>query len=111
MKEQLKKCENLLVLLFKIILYFSVFWSFYRLFGIKNEQMMRPSRTMAVTILSYLIAGYLFIKIYGGYDIGKRKSKPIIISLSLAAFMTNIVAYVMLSIMNTNKDNNVTFKM
>ena len=114
MKEQLKKCENLLVLLFKIILYFSIFWSFYRLYAIKNWQLLSPggSRTMAVTILSYLIAGYLFLKIYGGYDIGKRKSKPIIISLSLAAFMTNIVAYVMLSVMNTNTDNGkiATFK-
>jgi exopolysaccharide biosynthesis polyprenyl glycosylphosphotransferase len=112
MKEQLKKCENLMVLLFKIILYFSVFWSFYRLFAIKNWPLLTLSRTMAVTILSYLIAGYLFLKIYGGYDIGKRKSKPIIISLSLAAFMTNIVAYVMLSVMNTNTDNgnNATFK-
>ena len=67
MKEQLKKCENLMVLLFKIILYFSVFWSFYRLFAIKNWPLLTLSRTMAVTILSYLIAGYLFLKIYGGY--------------------------------------------
>ena len=85
MKEQLKKCENLIVLLLKIILYFLVFWSFYGLFAIKNWQLLELSRTMAVTILSYLVGGYLFIKIYGGYDIGKRKSKPIIISLSLAA--------------------------
>ena len=111
MKERLKKCENLIVLLFKIILYFLVFWTFYRLFAIKNWQLLSVSRTMAVTILSYVISGYLFIKIYGGYDIGKRKSKPIIISLSLAAFMTNLVAYIMLMVMNTNKHNNVAFEL
>ena len=111
MKESLKKCENLIVLLFKIILYLSVFWTFYRLYAIKNWQLLSKSgsRTMAVTILSYAISWYLFIKIYGGYDIGKRKSKPIIISLSLASVMTDLIAYVMLCVMNTNVANNTKF--
>lgn len=109
MKEKLKQCENLIVLLFKLILYFVIFWIFYRLYAIQNWQLLVVSRTAAVTILSYVISGYLFVKIYGGYDIGKRKSKPIIISLSLAAVMTDIVAYIMLSVMNTNDANNATF--
>ena len=109
MKEQLRQCANLIVLLFKIIVYFLIFWTFYRLFAIKNWQLLSISRTAAVTSLSYVISGYLFIKIYGSYDIGKRKSKPIVISLSLAAFMTNLVAYVMLMVMNTNRDNNASF--
>ena len=69
LKEQLRQCENLIVLLFKIILYFLVFWTFYRLYAIENWQLLSISRTAAVTILSYLISGYLFLKIYGGYDI------------------------------------------
>ena len=109
LKEQLRQCENLIVLLFKIILYFLVFWTFYRLYAIENWQLLSISRTAAVTILSYLISGYLFLKIYGGYDIGKRKSKPIIISISLAAVMTDLVAYIMLCVMNTNDANNKTF--
>ena len=109
MKEKLKQCENLIVLLFKLILYFLIFWIFYRLYAIQNWQLLVVSRTAAVTILSYLISGYLFVKIYGGYDIGKRKSKPIIISLSLASVMTDLVAYIMLCVMNTNDANNATF--
>ena len=110
MKEKLKQCENLIVLLFKLILYFLIFWIFYRLYAIQNWQLLVVSRTAAVTILSYLISGYLFVKIYGGYDIGKRKSKPIIISLSLAAVMTDLVAYIMLCVMNTNSANNIRFE-
>ena len=60
MKEQLRQCENLIVLLFKIILYFLVYWSFYCLFAIRNWQLLSISRTAAVTTLSYLISGYLF---------------------------------------------------
>ena len=109
MREKLKQCENLIVLLFKLILYFVIFWIFYRLYAIQNWQLLTISRTAAVTTLSYVISGYLFVKIYGGYDIGKRKSKPIIISLSLASVMTDLVAYVMLCVMNTNDANNATF--
>ncbi len=111
MKEKLRSCGNLLVLLFKLILYLLIYWTFYRLFAIKNWQLLSISRTAAVTTLSYLISGYLFVKIYGSFDIGKRKSKPIIISLSLAAVMTDLVAYLMLAVMNTNdvNDRNFTF--
>ena len=109
MKEHLRKCEKLIVLLFKIIIYFFIFWIFYRLYAIRNWQLLVVSRTSAVTTISFLISGYLFIKIYGGYDIGKRKSKPIIISLSLAAVMTDLVAYIMLCVMNTIDANNATF--
>ena len=87
-----------------------LFWTFYRLFAIKNWQLLVTSRTSVVTILSFFISGYLFIKIYGGYDIGRRKSKPIIISLSLAAFFTDLIAYVMLCVMNTNSANGIRFR-
>lgn len=102
---------NVLVFALKTILYFLLFWTFYRLFAIENWQLLNLSRTSAVTILSFGISGYLFLKIYGGYDIGKRKSKPIVISLSLAIVMTDLVAYIMLSVMNTNVANNRHFKL
>ena len=47
---------------------------------------------------------------YGKFDIGKRKSKPIIYSLGLATIITDMVTYVQLSIMNTNPANNATLK-
>lgn len=109
MRKRLRQCEYLIVLLFKIIMYFLVFWIFYRFYAIDNWQMLNVNRTSAVTTISYLLSGYLFLNIYGGFDIGKRKSKPIIISISLAAALTDIVAYVMLCVMNTNENNNTTF--
>ena len=47
---------------------------------------------------------------YGGYDIGKRKSKPIIYSIGLATAITDLVTYLQLMIMNTNASNNYDFK-
>ena len=79
MKQQLRQCENLIVLLFKLILYFLMYWTFYRLFAIRNWQLLTPSRTAAVITLSYLISGYLFIKIYGG--VGEHTKFPTLAQL------------------------------
>jgi exopolysaccharide biosynthesis polyprenyl glycosylphosphotransferase len=51
----------------------------------------------------------MLANIYGRYDIGKRKSKPIIYSLFLSTMFTDVIALLMLSIMNTNSAKNTTF--
>lgn len=109
MKVTLRKFGTSIMFILKTILYFLVFWTFYRLFAIENWQLLEVTRTTAVVLVSYLISGLMFIKIYGSYDVGKRKSKPIIISLFLATVMTDLVAYIMLCIMNTNAANNHKF--
>ena len=62
------------------------------------------------------MATYIFVTmvltfIYGKYDIGKRKSKPIINSLVLASMITDIFTYLILQIMNTNPVNNNQFRL
>lgn len=106
-----KKLQKTIVLLLKLIVFLIVFLTFYLIFAIPNAQMLRVSRTMAVTIFTYMVVGLAMISAYGTYDIGKRKSKPIIYSLGLATVITDIVAYIQLSIMNTNAANNLTFKL
>lgn len=106
-----KKLQKTIVLLLKLIVFLIVFLTFYLIFAIPNAQMLRISRTMAVTIFTYMVVGLAMISAYGTYDIGKRKSKPIIYSLGLATVITDIVAYIQLSIMNTNAANNLTFKL
>ena len=62
-------------------------------------------------MLTFVVVGLGMIAAYGTYDIGKRKSKPIIYSVSLAVVITDVVTYIQLSIMNVNKDNNETFRL
>ena len=88
-----------------------LFWSFYGLYAIKNWQLLNISRTSGVVIAAYLISAYMFANIYGRYDIGKRKSKPIMHSLILTMVFTDIIAMLMLSVMNTNERNNKTFEL
>ncbi|MBQ9934295.1 MAG: exopolysaccharide biosynthesis polyprenyl glycosylphosphotransferase [Lachnospiraceae bacterium] len=111
MKTKLRKLENSIVFMLKLLMHILLFWSFYGLYAIKNWQLLNISRTSGVVIAAYLISAYMFANIYGRYDIGKRKSKPIMHSLVLTMMFTDIIAMLMLSMMNTNDRKNETFKL
>ena len=106
-----KKLQKSVVLFLKILTFLIVFATFYLLFSVPNKQMLRVSRTTAVTIFTFFVVEWAMISAYGTYDIGKRKSKPIIYSLGLATVITDVVTYIQLSIMNTNAANNLTFRL
>ena len=105
-----KNFQNTVVLALKMLMFLAIFLTYYMIFSIPYPQMLRVSRTSAVTILMYLVVGWAMVAAYGTYDIGKRKSKPIIYSLGLAAVITDIVVYVQLMIMNTNEANDLMFR-
>lgn len=106
----MKKFQRTFFFLWKTALYVCLLWIFVGLFSIPNPPLSRPSRTLAVTLLTFCAVGIGMTAAYGRFDIGRRKSKPIIYSLGLAVFITDIVTYVQLSVMNTNPDNNATLK-
>lgn len=110
MKRLIRKLERTIVFMLKTCLYAALFLSFFGILGIDNPQLLRPSRTAAITILTFIVAGLGMTAAYGRYDIGKRKSKPIISSIGLATIITDVVTYVELSIMNTNAANNTKFE-
>ncbi|NLG05545.1 MAG: sugar transferase [Clostridia bacterium] len=85
--------------------------TFFLLFAIDNKEILVISRTAAVTLSTYVIILFLLTCIYGKYDVGIRKSKPIIFSLMLAVVFTDLATYLQLTIMKTNEANNPTFKL
>lgn len=109
MKRVIRGFQNTIVFFLKLCLFAGLFAIFYLLFSIPNWQLLRFSRTAGVTILTFISVGLAMLAAYGHYDIGKRKSKPIIYSLGLAVVITDIVTYLQLSIMNTNEARNKTF--
>ncbi len=101
MRYWIRKFEATMWLIIKIILYLSLLGVFMMILSKENPSLMRLSRTMGITITTFVIVGILFLKIYGMYDVGRRKSKPIIYSISLATFFTDAIVYLQLMIMNT----------
>ena len=105
-----KKFQKTIVLLLKLLLFFCLFCIFFLIFGNQNAWLLRPSRTAAITMLTFAVLGIALMSVYGGYKIGILKSKPIIHSMTLATFFTDIITHLQLCIMNTNAANNQTFR-
>lgn len=106
----LKRFKSSIVMLIKFALFFSLFCIFFFIFGIENAWLLHASRTAAITMLSFAAFGIASMSIYGGYRIGIYKSKPIISSMSLSIFFTDLITYLQLNIMNTNSANNQRFR-
>ena len=106
----LKKFQKTIVLLLKLTLFLILFGIFFLIFGNQNAWLLRPSRTAAITMLTFVVLGIAMMSIYGGYNIGVYKSKPIIHSMTLSTLITDVITHLQLCIMNTNAANNQTFK-
>ncbi len=111
MKRKLAKLINSIVFFLKVVLYASMLATFMLMFSINYFAVMTLSRTMATTVLTFVATGLMMVSIYGSYDIGRRKSKPIIYSLSLAFMITDIVTYVQLIIMSTITPDTFAFQL
>ena len=92
MKIKLRKLEATLVFLTKSTLYIILFWLFYGIYAKSNWWLLNLSRTSGVTIATYVTMNYMFSNIYGRFDIGKRKTKPIIYSMVLSTAFTDIIS-------------------
>lgn len=102
MKKHLHKFESMLWIVVKVLLYVLLLVVFMVILGKDNIGLRRLSRTMGTTILIFAIVGLLLLNVYGTYDIGRRKSKPIIYSLSLATLCTDVITYLQVMIMRAN---------
>ena len=105
-----KSVANFMIYVLKMMMYFSLLLSFILVFAQNNIGLTRPSRTLGTTILTYVVIGLLMVAIYGKYDIGRRKNKPIIYSLGLAVVLTDIITYLELMIMSTLEQDVAAFK-
>lgn len=109
LKEMERQKNQLRLIPMHIALYGLLYITFFAMMHINNFQVWSLSRTMVVTHLSFFAVLGFTISIYGGYDIGKRKSRPVISSLILSAFITDAFSYLMLKIMNANEVNQNRF--
>ncbi len=102
MKKHLHKFESTLWLVIKALLYLSLLTTFIVVQGEENIGLRRLSRTMGITVFTFVIVGLLLLSVYGTYDVGRRKSKPIIYSMSLAVICTDVITYFQVMIMRAN---------
>ena len=109
-KKICRRFQKSIIFFLELLLYVGNYAIFFLLLGIDNKQLLVLSRTSVVITFTWIIITVLLTIIYGKYDIGVRKSKPIVISLTLSSIITDVIAYLLLMIMTRNEDNNQTFR-
>lgn len=95
-----KKFESTILFIMKLLLFCACAGVFFLIFGSKFYFMLIPTRTSFITLGVFTLVYMMMSIIYGGFDIGKRKSKPIIYSFVLSVFFTDIAAHFFMCIMN-----------
>ena len=95
-----KKFESTILFIMKLLLFCACAGVFFLIFGSKFYFMLIPTRTSFITLGVFTLVYMMMNIIYGGFDIGKRKSKPIIYSFVLSVFFTDIAAHFFMCIMN-----------
>ncbi len=95
-----KKFESTVLFIMKLLLFCACAGVFFLIFGSKFYFMLIPTRTSFITLGVFTLVYMMMNIIYGGFDIGKRKSKPIIYSFVLSVFFTDIAAHFFMCIMN-----------
>lgn len=105
------KFQHSIVFFIEVIMYLFTCAAFFLLFSIDNPEIICLSRTAAVTLSTYGIMMVLLTVIYGKFDVGKRKSGQVSLSVCLTTIFADLITYFELSIMKTNDANNQTFKL
>ena len=86
-------------------LYILLGFVFFYCLSLNNPYLIKISRTLATTLLTFTAMTVAMHAVYGGYDVGHKKNKPVISALISAVFITDLVSYVQMEIMNVNENN------
>lgn len=105
----LYKCQKSIYFILKATIYIIIVATYFVVFGLKYEWLLGLSRTSGISLFTFCVVLTATISVYGGYLIGRLKSKPIIISMSLATIITDLVTHIEFCIMGVNAYNNDHF--
>ena len=75
------KVKSLIITFYKGFLFLVCYAVFAFLLGIAIPYILTPSITALIVALSFTVSYIMLSKIYGGMDIGTRKSRSIIFSM------------------------------
>lgn len=89
-----------------ITLYIILGVVFFLCLSVHNQFLRVVNRTLATTLLTFSAMSMAMHAVYGGFDVGRKKNKPVISALIGSITVTDAVTYLQLEIMNVNEHNN-----
>lgn len=101
--------ENTLLILIKTALITALFLLFYLFFSSESPELYRSlnsfsglesiNRASAITSSTFIVLCFMMMKLYGGFCIGRKSTKEIIISMATAVGFTDTFTYLQLCVM------------
>ena len=98
--------SDLVIGLMSMILHILLMLIFFVSLSFNNFFLRVINRTLATTQLTYWAMTVAMHAVYGGFDVGRKKSKPVISAMISGTVITDLVTYLQLEIMNVNENNN-----
>ena len=89
-----------------VVLYFILGVIFFYCMSLNNIFLRYINRTLATTMLTFAAMSVAMHAVYGGFDVGHKKNKPVISAMISGIFVTDLISYVQLEIMNVNENYN-----
>lgn len=74
--------------------------AFFLILSLGNPYLLVLNRTSVIVALTFSLVYFLMCSVYGGLDIGTRKSRSIVFSLALVALFADLAAHLFLCIMD-----------
>ena len=89
----------------KIGLLLSVFFVFFIMLSFHNPYILRPSRTAAITMMTFALLLPFLISVYHSFEIGRRNMIDTVTTTTFSVVLVDIIVYLQLLIMNFNENN------
>ena len=97
---------ELLIGAMSVTLYIFLCFAFFYCLSLNNIFLRNINRTLATTLLTFGAMSVAMHAVYGGFDVGRKKSKPVISAMISGIAVTDVVTYLQLEIMNVNENYN-----
>ena len=95
-----RRPKRLFVLTMKVLTMVLCAVIFFVIFSFHNPYLLILNRTSTIVGLSFIMGYVLMTNVYGGLDIGIRKSRSIVFSMALVALFTDLIAHMFMCIMD-----------
>lgn len=96
----LNRVKSLIILAYKLLIFVLCAFAFVRIMALEVVYLLNLSRTLVIVLFSFMLSYIMLSKIYGGMDIGTRKSKSIVFSMLMVLLFSDLIAHLFLCIMD-----------
>lgn len=97
---------DILIGAMSVMLYIILGFAFFYCLSLNNIFLRYVNRTLATTMLTFVAMSIAMHAVYGGFDVGRKKNKPVISAMISGIAVTDLITYIQLEIMNVNENYN-----